>query len=63
MKFKVCHIVGARPNFIKAAPLIKSISSISSIDQKIVHTGQHYSKNLSDSFFEKNNQKYQFQRS
>ena len=52
MKFKVCHIVGARPNFIKAAPLIKSISSLSSIDQKIVHTGQHYSKNLSDSFFE-----------
>jgi UDP-N-acetylglucosamine 2-epimerase (non-hydrolysing) len=52
MRFKVCHIVGARPNFIKAAPLIKSISKIASIDQKIIHTGQHYSKNLSDSFFE-----------
>jgi len=52
MNFKVCHIVGARPNFIKAAPLIKSISKIDNIDQKIIHTGQHYSKNLSDSFFE-----------
>ena len=52
MKNTICHIVGARPNFIKAAPLIESLSKCDRIDQKIIHTGQHYSSNLSDSFFE-----------
>ena len=47
----IAHVVGARPNFVKAAPLIKAINS-TGIKQVLIHTGQHYSKNLSDDFFE-----------
>ena len=49
-------IAGARPNFMKIAPIIDAIKSAQSIGQKIeyrlVHTGQHYDKNMSGSFFE-----------
>ena len=57
-------IAGARPNFMKIAPLIKAIKEhneladerISGLGEKIsyrlVHTGQHYDKNMSDTFFE-----------
>ena len=57
-------IAGARPNFMKIAPLIKAIEEhneladerISGLGEKIsyrlVHTGQHYDKNMSDTFFE-----------
>jgi UDP-N-acetylglucosamine 2-epimerase (non-hydrolysing) len=50
MKKKVLHVVGARPNFVKAAPVIKSISS--DIEQLLIHTGQHYDKKMSDVFFD-----------
>ena len=43
------HILAARPNFIKASPLIKEMIS-QNIPCKIVHTGQHYDKNMSDIF-------------
>ena len=57
---KILLIVGARPNFIKIAPILKKIidhnSKVSSkkdiIEYKIVHTGQHYDKKLSQVFFE-----------
>ena len=49
-------IAGARPNFMKIAPIIHAIDSWNekghSIDYRLVHTGQHYDKNLSDKFFE-----------
>jgi len=45
------HIVGARPNFIKAAPLIHELNN-ESINNIIVHTGQHYDYNMSKTFFE-----------
>ena len=45
------HVIGARPNFIKAAPVIGAIGR-KSIAQRIVHTGQHYDTRLSDVFFE-----------
>ena len=49
-------IAGARPNFMKIAPLIKAIQKASTeghdIDYRLVHTGQHYDKNMSDTFFE-----------
>ncbi len=45
-------VVGARPNFIKAAPLCKALSRYPGVLCKIVHTGQHYDRLLSDIFFE-----------
>jgi UDP-N-acetylglucosamine 2-epimerase (non-hydrolysing) len=47
---KVLHVVGARPNFMKAAPLLRVLRS-RRIEQILVHTGQHYSANMSDVFF------------
>src|SRR5436305_5546516 len=49
---KILHIVGARPNFMKAAPVLRALSSRAGAQQVLVHTGQHYDKNLSDVFFE-----------
>ncbi len=48
---KVLHIVGARPNFMKAAPIHKAISSRGQLAQVLVHTGQHYDVKMSDVFF------------
>ncbi len=49
-------IAGARPNFMKIAPLIKAIQAAAqtgkNIHYRLVHTGQHYDKNMSDTFFE-----------
>ena len=52
-------IAGARPNFMKIAPLIKAIEQFNEqkvesqeISYRLVHTGQHYDKNMSDTFFE-----------
>ena len=49
---KICVVAGARPNFMKVAPIIKELDSISSIRTLVVHTGQHYDKNMSDLFFQ-----------
>jgi UDP-N-acetylglucosamine 2-epimerase (non-hydrolysing) len=53
---KITIIAGARPNFIKIAPIIKAIQKKqaegATISFRLVHTGQHYDKNLSDTFFE-----------
>ncbi len=45
-------IVGARPNFMKMAPILRELDGLSGIRTTLVHTGQHYDKNLSDIFFE-----------
>src|ERR1035437_6208701 len=49
-------IAGARPNFMKIAPIIEAIeieqNKGQNIDYRLVHTGQHYDKNMSGSFFE-----------
>jgi UDP-N-acetylglucosamine 2-epimerase (non-hydrolysing) len=45
------HVVGARPNFMKAAPVIAALARRDSIIQTLVHTGQHYDANMSDVFF------------
>ena len=48
---KVLHIVGARPNFMKAAPIHKAIAERGQLAQVLVHTGQHYDVKMSDVFF------------
>ena len=56
---KTTIIAGARPNFMKIAPIIHEIlkqkSKGQSIDYRLVHTGQHYDKKLSETFFEELN--------
>ncbi len=47
----ILHIVGNRPQFIKLAVLHNELAKDSNIIQKIIHTGQHYSANMSDLFF------------
>jgi UDP-N-acetylglucosamine 2-epimerase (non-hydrolysing) len=49
---KILHVVGARPNFMKAAPVLRALKSRQGTQQILVHTGQHYDKNLSDIFFQ-----------
>jgi UDP-N-acetylglucosamine 2-epimerase (non-hydrolysing) len=46
----VLHVVGARPNFVKAAPVLRALKN-RNIRQTLVHTGQHYDRNMSDVFF------------
>jgi UDP-GlcNAc3NAcA epimerase len=48
---KLCTIVGARPQFIKAAMVSNAIEATSGIEEVIIHTGQHYDANMSDQFF------------
>ena len=46
----ILHVVGARPNFVKAAPVLGAIRERGT-KQTLVHTGQHYDRNMSDIFF------------
>src|SRR5215472_16056519 len=48
---KVFNIVGARPNLVKIAPLMREMRKHPSIQPILVHTGQHYDEKLSDVFF------------
>jgi UDP-N-acetylglucosamine 2-epimerase (non-hydrolysing) len=48
---KILHVVGARPNFMKIAPVMQAIARAGFADQKLVHTGQHYDIAMSDVFF------------
>ena len=49
---KILHVVGARPNFMKAAPVHRALASRPAIRQIVVHTGQHYDFNMSEVFFQ-----------
>jgi UDP-GlcNAc3NAcA epimerase len=51
----ILHIVGNRPQFIKLAVLYNELAKDSNLQQKIIHTGQHYSPNMSDIFFDELN--------
>jgi|TARA_R100000479_G_scaffold165252_1_gene104435 UDP-N-acetylglucosamine 2-epimerase (non-hydrolysing) len=48
---KITIVAGARPNFMKIAPIIHAIEKKEGIEHRLVHTGQHYNKNLSETFF------------
>ena len=50
---KIASVIGARPNFIKLAPVHKAITNVS--DHVIIHTGQHYDYKLSEIFFKEFN--------
>lgn len=49
---KICTIVGARPQFIKSAPVSFALRTKGSLDEVLIHTGQHYDSNMSSVFFE-----------
>lgn len=47
----ILHIVGARPNFMKVAPVYRALARRIGVNQSLIHTGQHYDANMSDVFF------------
>lgn len=49
---KIAHIIGARPNFMKVAPVVRAINLESDVQQVLIHSGQHYDSNMSDVFFQ-----------
>lgn len=51
----IITIIGARPQFIKAATVSRVINTRNDISEKIIHTGQHYDGNMSDIFFDELN--------
>ncbi len=52
MKKKLVFIGGARPNFMKIAPIIRQTAKLKKFKNIIIHTGQHYDDNMSKVFFE-----------
>lgn len=50
LRMRVLHVVGARPNFMKASPVYRALA-LKGVEQSIVHTGQHYDTSMSDVFF------------
>jgi len=51
MSMDILHVVGARPNFMKAAPVMAALTDRDSVSQLLVHTGQHYDADMSGVFF------------
>jgi UDP-N-acetylglucosamine 2-epimerase (non-hydrolysing) len=49
---KVVHVVGARPNFMKIAPVMRALAAAPGFEQVLVHTGQHYDPEMSRVFFD-----------
>lgn len=48
---RLACVVGARPNFMKMAPLLRALARFPQVQATLIHTGQHYDQNLSDVFF------------
>lgn len=50
---RILHVVGARPNFMKIAPIMREMAQYpADFEQILIHTGQHYDANMSQVFFE-----------
>jgi UDP-N-acetylglucosamine 2-epimerase (non-hydrolysing) len=47
----ILHVVGARPNLMKAAPVFRALAKRPGAQQSLIHTGQHYDANMSGAFF------------
>ncbi len=52
MRKLVVHVVGARPNYMKVAPVYAELERLGNVEQRLVHTGQHYDREINDVFFE-----------
>ena len=52
MQMRILSVVGARPNFMKIAPVVSELRRVSEVSHRLVHTGQHYDDKLSGTFFE-----------
>lgn len=52
MKKKFAMVAGARPNFMKISPVLQALDKQSHVSTTLIHTGQHYDRNLSDVFFD-----------
>lgn len=48
---RICNVVGARPNFMKMAPVVAELAR-RGLDQVLIHTGQHYDARMSEVFFD-----------
>jgi UDP-N-acetylglucosamine 2-epimerase (non-hydrolysing) len=55
IKYKIILVAGARPNFMKIAPLMHALSNHPTLEAILVHTGQHYDEKMSHSFFDQLN--------
>lgn len=51
MNMRVLSVVGARPNFMKIAPIVEEMKKAPDLNGLLVHTGQHYNASMSDVFF------------
>ncbi|MEF9426696.1 MAG: UDP-N-acetylglucosamine 2-epimerase, partial [Candidatus Mariimomonas ferrooxydans] len=52
-KLKILNVVGARPNFIKIAPIVEEMNKNSArFNHLLIHTGQHYDRSMSKAFFD-----------
>src|SRR5436853_7564589 len=51
ISMKILNVVGARPNFMKIAPIVEEMKKALDLNGVLVHTGQHYSEGMSDVFF------------
>jgi UDP-N-acetylglucosamine 2-epimerase (non-hydrolysing) len=49
---RILSVVGARPNFMKLAPVQRALEAAGGFEHVVVHTGQHYDRGMSDTFFE-----------
>jgi UDP-N-acetylglucosamine 2-epimerase (non-hydrolysing) len=49
---RIVHVVGARPNFMKVAPVMAALRAFPGIEQRLVHTGQHYDDRMARIFFD-----------
>jgi UDP-N-acetylglucosamine 2-epimerase (non-hydrolysing) len=47
----VAHVVGARPNYMKVAPVYDALERLGNVEQRLIHTGQHYDAIMKDVFF------------